>query len=83
MLKKFIIGLWAAFALGLLAIFLYFFSVTKGWVGYVPDMSEIADPEYKFASQVFTADGVSMGTWSLSKENRVFVEYDSITTTCP
>ena len=78
MLKKFIIGLWAAFALGLLAIFLYFFSVTKGWVGYVPDMSEIADPEYKFASQVFTADGVSMGTWSLSKENRVFVEYDSI-----
>lgn len=78
MLKKFIIGLWTAFALGLLAIFLYFFSVTKGWVGYVPDMSEIADPEYKFASQVFTADGVSMGTWSLSKENRVFVEYDSI-----
>lgn len=78
MLKKFIIGLWAAFAVGLLAIFLYFFSVTKGWVGYVPDMSEIADPEYKFASQVFTADGVSMGTWSLSKENRVFVEYDSI-----
>ena len=78
MLKKFLIGLWTAFALGLLAIFLYFFSVTKGWVGYVPDMSEIADPEYKFASQVFTADGVPMGTWSLSKENRVFVEYDSI-----
>lgn len=78
MLKKILIGLWAAFALGLLAIFLYFFSVTKGWVGYVPDMSEIADPEYKFASQVFTADGVPMGTWSLSKENRVFVEYDSI-----
>lgn len=78
MLKKILIGLWTAFALGLLAIFLYFFSVTKGWVGYVPDMSEIADPEYKFASQVFTADGVPMGTWSLSKENRVFVEYDSI-----
>lgn len=78
MLKKILIGLWTAFALGLLAIFLYFFSVAKGWVGYVPDMSEIADPEYKFASQVFTADGVPMGTWSLSKENRVFVEYDSI-----
>lgn len=78
MLKKILIGLWAAFALGLFAIFVYFFSVAKGWVGYVPDMSEIADPEYKFASQVFTADGVPMGTWSLSKENRVFVEYDSI-----
>lgn len=78
MLKKIIIGLWAAFILSILAVFFYFFSITKGWVGYVPDMSEIADPEYKFASQIFTSDGVEIGTWSLSKENRVFVEYDSI-----
>ncbi len=78
MLRKILIGLWTAFALGLFAIFIYFFSVAKGWVGYVPDMSEIADPEYKFASQIFTSDGVPIGTWSLSKENRVFVEYDSI-----
>lgn len=78
MLKKILIGLWATFIAGLLAVFLYFFAVAKGWVGYVPDMSELADPEYKFASQVFTSDGVAMGTWSLSKENRVFVEYDSI-----
>lgn len=75
---SFVVGLWVLFILGLLAVFMYFFSIAKGWVGYVPDMSEIADPEYKFASQIFTSDGVEMGTWSLSKENRVFVEYDSL-----
>ena len=78
MLKKIIIGLWVAFLAGLLAIFLFFFAVAKGWIGYVPDMKELADPEYKFASQVLSADGVELGTWSLSQENRVYVEYDSI-----
>ena len=81
MLKVFVrcyVVLWFLFILGLIAVFMYFFSIAKGWVGYVPDMSEIADPEYKFASQIFTSDGVEMGTWSLSKENRVLVEYDSI-----
>ena len=75
---SFVVGLWVLFILGLLAVFMYFFSIAKGWVGYVPDMSEIADPEYKFASQIFTSDGVEIGTWSMSKENRVFVEYDSL-----
>ena len=56
MLKKIIIGLWVAFLAGLLAIFLFFFAVAKGWIGYVPDMKELADPEYKFASQVLSAD---------------------------
>lgn len=74
----FVAGLWVLFVIGMLAVFVYFFSVAKGWVGYVPDMSEIADPEYKFASQIITSDGVEIGTWSMSKENRVFVEYDSI-----
>ena len=78
MLKKILVWLWVAFLAGLLAIFLFFFAVAKGWVGYVPDMRELADPEYKFASQVFSADGVELGTWSISQENRVYVEYDSI-----
>ena len=60
MLKKILVWLWVAFLAGLLAIFLFFFAVAKGWVGYVPDMRELADPEYKFASQVFSADGVEL-----------------------
>ncbi|MBO7290713.1 MAG: hypothetical protein J6U62_04555, partial [Bacteroidaceae bacterium] len=58
----FVAGLWVLFVIGMLAVFVYFFSVAKGWVGYVPDMSEIADPEYKFASQIITSDGVEIGT---------------------
>ncbi len=78
MLKKILIGLWAAFLLGVLAVFIFFFMIVKGWIGYVPDTTELADPEYKFASQVFSADRVELGTWSLSRENRLYVEYDSI-----
>ena len=41
-------------------------------------MDELENPNYKFASQVLSADGKEMGTWSYSKENRVFVDYNEI-----
>lgn len=78
MIKKFFIFLWVAFATVLLLIATFFFAISKGWVGYLPDMNELQNPSYKFASQVISADGVTMGTWSYSKENRVYVDYDDI-----
>ena len=78
MLKKIFIGLWIVILLVILAVYFYFYSIVTGKIGDLPEMDEISNLEYKFASQVFTVDGVEMGTWSLSKENRVYVDYDSI-----
>jgi penicillin-binding protein 1A len=44
----------------------------------MPDMEQLSNPVDKFASQVMTADGKLMGTYSYGSSNRIFTEYDSI-----
>ncbi len=78
MIKKFFIFLWVAFAAMLLFVASFFFAISKGWIGYLPDINELQNPSYKFASQIISADGVTLGTWSYSKENRVYVDYKDI-----
>ncbi len=78
MVKKFFIFLWSTFIIVLLLVASFFFAISKGWVGYMPDIDELQNPSYKFASQVISADGVTLGTWSYSKENRVYVDYKDI-----
>ncbi len=78
MLKNFLISLWVLFFAGILFVSGLFFSISKGWIGYMPDMNELQNPNYKFASQVISADGKVLGNWSYSKENRVFVDYKDI-----
>ena len=76
--KRVLIVLWSLLAIGVFAVVFLFFAISRGWAGYVPDTSELENPQYKYASQVLSADGKEMGTWSYSKENRVRVEFDEI-----
>lgn len=78
MIKKIFIALWAILLLGIATVAFLFYAIAKGWVGYMPDMAELENPSYKFAAQVISADGKTMGTWSYSKENRTYVDYNEI-----
>ena len=78
MLKKFFITLWTLLLVGVFSVALLFFAISKGWIGYLPDMEELENPNYKFASQIISSDGKTLGTWSYSKENRINVEYQDI-----
>ena len=78
MLKKILIFLWASMFAVVLLVAGLFFAISQGWIGYLPDINELQNPTYKFASQIISADGKTMGTWSYSKENRVFVDYKDI-----
>jgi len=49
--------------------------IAWGWIGYMPEVDELENPNYKFASEILSSDGKTLGTWSLSKENRVYVGY--------
>ena len=71
MIKKVIITLWILLAVMLL-------SISKGWIGYMPPVEDLENPNYKFATQVFSADGKTLGTYSYSKENRVYVGYQDL-----
>ena len=55
-----------------------FFSIAKGWIGYMPPVEDLENPNYKFATEVFSEDGKVLGTYSYSKENRVFVGYNDL-----
>ena len=78
MIRKFLVSLWVFIGVCMLGVTLLFVAIANGWIGYLPDTTELENPNYKFASQVLSADGKEMGTWSYSKENRVFVDYKDL-----
>lgn len=78
MVKKIFIALWVLLLSGIFLVTAGFYAISQGWVGYLPKMEELENPSYKFASQIISADGKTLGTWSYSKENRMYVEYNEI-----
>ena len=78
MIKKIIIALWIFLILCVLACVVVFYSIAKGWIGYMPPVEDLENPNYKFATEVLSADGKALGTYSYSKENRVYVGYDEL-----
>lgn len=78
MKKKFIYTLWVLVFLGILTVATIFTAIAKGWIGYVPPVEELENPNLKFATQIISDDGVLLGTWSYSKENRVYVGYNDL-----
>lgn len=77
MRKIFVTVMWSLFALLILLVAGGFFCIREGWIGYMPPLDELQSPISKYASQIITADGKVIGTWSRN-ENRIFVDYDSI-----
>ncbi len=78
MRKTFIIVLWALLIVGILATYIIFSAISDGKIGYVPPIEELENPNLKFATQVISDDGKVLGTWSLSKENRLYVGYNDL-----
>ena len=78
MRKTFIIVLWALLLIGILATYIIFSAISDGKIGYVPPIEELENPNLKFATQVISDDGKVLGTWSLSKENRLYVGYNDL-----
>ena len=75
--KRIVLGLWIAMTVVVLALVFVFFAISKGIIGYLPDTSELENPEYQYASQVISADGEVMGTFSL-RENRILLKFEEI-----
>ena len=78
MIRKIIKALWIFLAVIVLAIVIVFVSISKGWIGYMPSVEELENPSYKFATEIFSEDEKVLGTWSYSKENRVYTAYKDL-----
>lgn len=78
MIKKIVIALWAIFILLVVVCVAFFSAIANGKIGYMPPVEELENPINKFATQVFSEDGELLGTYSLSRENRVFANYEEL-----
>lgn len=78
MIRKIIKVLWILLAIGVVAVVTIFVSISKGWIGYMPPVEELENPSYKFATEIFSEDDKVLGTWSYSKENRVYTAYKDL-----
>ncbi len=78
MRRKFIRCLWIALASIVGIALLAFIAIWFGWIGYMPPVEDLQNPISRSASQVYSADGKVMGTWNFNRENRIMVNYNSL-----
>ena len=70
--------MWRSLLLFFAALFVMFFLIYNGIIGYMPPIDELRNPTDNFASTMYTADGVEMGKIFQSNGNRFYVEFDQI-----
>lgn len=78
MRKTFVRILWGTLCAVIVFLAVSFTSIWFGWIGYMPDLEDLQNPISRYASQVYSVDGKILGTYNMNRENRVHVDYDSI-----
>lgn len=74
--KKYILGFWALYLLGVIFTFILFFFIAKGKLGEMPSFEQLENPQSLLASEVIARNGVVLGRYF--RENRTFVTYDQL-----
>ncbi len=70
--------MWRIFFAGFAFLLLFFLLIYNGWIGYMPPVEELKNPNDKFATVVYTADGEEMGRYYRNSGNRVYADYSEI-----
>lgn len=70
--------LWWVFGIGIVVLFLFFILAYNGVIGYMPPVEELRNPQDKYASIIYTADGKEMGRYFRNSGNRVYADLDEI-----
>ena len=78
MRKFFVRFLWTVLIVAVLAAVLAFWGIKEGKIGYMPPIEDLQNPINRYATQVYSADGKIMGTWSSDRGNRVMVDYANL-----
>lgn len=76
--KKIIKWLWISFVSAVVLIVIFFILAYNGAIGYMPEIEQLKNPQDKYASAIYTADGVEMGRYFRNTGNRVYADYDEI-----
>ncbi len=74
--RKYIIGFWTLFVIGLLAAVLIFLLAGWGAFGKMPSFDELENPETNLATEIFSSDGKTLGKYY--SENRTPIKYEDL-----
>ena len=77
-IAKYLIWFWGIFMFIILSIFLLFYLIKNGTIGYLPPIEELQNPKNKNASEVYSSDMVLLGSYFFNRENRVNVTYNEL-----
>ena len=76
--RKFIALAWTVFFCLVAAVAVFFVLAYNGVIGYMPPVESLRNPQDKFATIIYTADGVEMGRYFRNSGNRIYADLDEI-----
>ena len=76
--SKIIKWMWLAFAMFVVFATIFFIMAYNGLVGYMPPVEELKNPQDKFASVIYSADGKELGRYFRNTGNRVYADFEEI-----
>ena len=74
--RKYLIWFWTLFSIPFVIVIILFILISKGKLGPMPSFSELENPEYNLAAEVYSEDGVLLG--KISVENRTWTDYRNL-----
>lgn len=74
--KNYVKIIWKIYFAGLGFVFLLFFMISLGWLGFMPSFEELENPRSNIASEIFSADQVLLGKYFI--EDRSNIHYKDL-----
>ena len=65
--KKWVKMVWMAFFASIAGIVVLFFAVSQGFLGEMPEVKQLENPDIYVASEIISADGVKLGSFEKEK----------------
>lgn len=74
-LSRILLVLWITFITVVLLLALLFTKIAQGKLGYMPPIEELENPKNKYATEIYSSDGILLSTYYVDEGNRVEVQY--------
>ena len=75
---KFLLYFWGLYVFFIALVFMLFYLIKIGFIGYLPAIEELKNPKNKNASEIYASDMVLLGSYFQEKENRMEVAFNDI-----
>jgi len=70
--------MWLTFGIITALVLLFLVMIYVGAIGYMPPVEQLKNPQDKFATVIYSADGQEMGRYFRNTGNRVYADYNEI-----